>query len=215
MNIPVLYEDQWLLVVDKPAGLLSVPAPGVAGRSLSGILQEDAVEKQLPYRILLCHRLDRETSGVLICAKGRAVQEVMMALFKARAVYKTYLAFAHGVIGRRQGRIAGPIEGKPAATCFRVLEQRAAFSIVEVSPETGRTNQIRLHFKSIGHPLVGETRFAFRKDFALKAKRVCLHAQTVSFRHPQTGAQVRVTAPLAADMAAFLEKHSGQGSKHP
>ncbi|HRZ15025.1 MAG TPA: RluA family pseudouridine synthase [Candidatus Omnitrophota bacterium] len=207
MNIPVLYEDQWLLIVDKPAGLLTIPAPGNKGRSLAGILDEFAVESKLSHRFHLCHRLDRETSGAVIFAKGKAMQQAMMALFKARQVRKTYLAFAHGNIPRNEGRIEGRIEGMTAATGFRVLERRAKFSIVEVHPETGRTNQIRIHFKSIGHPLVGETRFAFRKDFALKAKRVCLHAQAVEFTHPQTARLLRAEAPLPQDLAAFLEKN--------
>ena len=103
--------------------------------------------------------------------------------------------------------INNPIDGQAASTGYKVLERRKDFSIVELSPETGRTNQIRIHFKSIGHPLVGETKFAFRRDFALRAKRVCLHAKYIEFKHPWTGEIVKVESFLARDMQKFLEDH--------
>jgi 23S rRNA pseudouridine1911/1915/1917 synthase len=110
-------------------------------------------------------------------------------------------------LDQRDGQIRFPLEGAPALTHYRTLERRSGYSIVDCMPVTGRTNQIRIHFKRIGHPLVGEDKFAFRKDFALKAKRVCLHARSIAFVHPVTRASVTVEAPLAGDMAAFLEKH--------
>jgi 23S rRNA pseudouridine1911/1915/1917 synthase len=207
MNIPIVYEDEWLLVLDKPAGLLVIPTPKREARTLTSILNDDAGQKGVSHRFHPCHRLDRETSGLIVYAKGKAVQEKMMDLFKARQVHKRYVAFVHGHPAHPQGTIRQPIEGQAAITEYEVVEKRKDFVIVEVRPLTGRTNQIRIHFKHIGHPVVGDTKYAFRRDFALKAKRLCLHAQELAFRHPVTRAQVSLQAPLPADLSMFLEKH--------
>ncbi len=206
MNIPIIFEDDWLLIVDKPAGLLSVPLTKES-RNLTGVLNEDLRERGLKYRLYPCHRLDRETSGLLIYAKSRQLQEQMADIFRDRLVSKKYTAFVHGKLGASTGEIKAPLEGKSALTKYRVLEERNNYSVVEVSPATGRTNQIRLHFKYIGHPLVGEDRFVFRKDFALRAKRVCLHAGYLEFKHPQTQKTMIFRAPLPADMQKFIDTH--------
>jgi len=206
-NIPVLFEDEWLMIVDKPPGLLTVPAPGRGSRTLAGVLNEDLKNSGVNYRAHPCHRLDKETSGLIMFAKGRSAQDTLMLLFKNRKISKVYTAFVQGNIETDKGEINKPIEGQPACTKFKVLERRRDFTIVEISPETGRTNQIRIHFKNIGHPLVGESKFAFRKDFALRAKRVCLHAKYIEFKHPWTGNIVSVKSFLARDMQKFLEDH--------
>lgn len=207
MNIPVVYEDDWLLVVDKPAGLLSVPTPKNEARTLTSILNQDAQERDLKYRLHPCHRLDRQTSGLMIYAKGKSTQKKMMDAFRGRLVVKKYVAFVHGKLPHSTGEISSAIEGKSALTKYKVLEEKGNYSIVEVMPLTGRTNQIRIHFKNIQHPLVGEDKFVFRRDFALRAKRVCLHAKYLEFSHPQTGKTLIVQSPLAADMRKFLEEH--------
>ncbi len=208
MNIPVIYEDDWLLVVDKPAGLLVVPTPRNESRTLSSILDEEYKNRGFTYNLYPCHRIDRETSGLVIYAKGKSIQQKMMELFRQKKIKKTYVAFVQGNISRMQGEIAKPIEGAPSVTKYRALENRKDFSILELNPLTGRTNQIRLHLKSIGHPIVGETRFAFRKDFALKAKRMCLHAKSLEFIHPKTNRPLLITSELAGDLKEFLHKHS-------
>lgn len=207
MNIPVVYEDDWLLVVNKPAGLLSVPTPKNESRTLTSILNLDAQEKGRKYRLHPCHRLDRETSGLMIYAKGRGIQKKMMDAFRARLVAKKYIAFAHGRLPHPAGEISSAVEGKNAATKYKVVEAKSNYSVVEVIPLTGRTNQIRIHFKNIQHPLVGEDKFAFRKDFALRFKRVCLEAKELNFRHPVTGKDIRITIDLAQDLNDFLETH--------
>jgi 23S rRNA pseudouridine1911/1915/1917 synthase len=207
MNIPVAYEDDWLVIVDKPAGLLTIPAPGENPRSLSGILNKDLEERGLSYRLHPCHRLDRETSGLIIYAKGKSVQKKMMDLFKERRIKKTYVAFVQGIIKEDNGQINRPVERTGALTRFRVLRRRGDFTVLEVNPQTGRKNQIRIHFKAIGHPLVGETRFAFRKDYKLRAKRLCLHAQGLEFTHPITGKIIRQESPLPGDLEKFLQLH--------
>jgi len=207
MNIPVVYEDDWLLVLDKPAGLLTIPSPKNEPRTLISILNDDLEERGLPYRLHLCHRLDRETSGLIVCAKGKSVQKKMMGLFRDRKVSKRYIAFVQGDIPRAQGSIKNPIQGLSAATEYKVIEKRKDFAIVEARPLTGRTNQIRIHFKQIGHPILGDTKCAFRRDFTVKAKRLCLHAQGLEFDHPVTNARIGLEAALPKELAVFLETH--------
>jgi RluA family pseudouridine synthase len=208
MNIPVLYEDEWLVVLDKPSGLLVIPTPKKEKRTLTSILNEDLKAKDLPFRLHPCHRLDRETSGAIIYAKGKSVQQKMMGLFHGQKVKKRYIAFLQGKPVEAEGEIKYRIEGKLAVTYYRVIEQRKDFSVVEAEPLTGRTNQIRIHFKHIGHPVLGERKYAFRRDFKIKAKRLCLHAKSLNFTHPLTGKPVYLDVPLAADMERFLEEHA-------
>ena len=219
MNIPIVYEDDWLLIVNKPAGLLIIPAPYKAvkdfsegapknaQRTLTSILNEDLQQKGAAFHLHPCHRLDRETSGLIIYAKGKSCQKKMMEEFRLKQINKSYIAFVQGSLPADEGQIRNHIEGKSAVTRYRVIEKRKDFSIVEVEPLTGRTNQIRIHFKSIGHPLVGETKFAFRKDYALRAKRACLHARALSFKHPVTGKSAHVESELAEDLKKFLIEH--------
>ena len=111
------------------------------------------------------------------------------------------------MLPKDESSIHYPIEGRSAATKYKVIEKRNDFSVVEIMPLTGRTNQIRIHFKQIGHPLVGETKFAFRRDFKLKAKRLCLHAKMLEFIHPVTRKVISLLTPLPPDMEDFLKKH--------
>jgi 23S rRNA pseudouridine1911/1915/1917 synthase len=213
-NIPVFFEDEWLAVFNKPPGLLTVPAPGNTSRSLTQILNEDLERQGVSFRLHPCHRLDKETSGLILYAKGKSAQDKLMQLFKGRKISKTYIAFVHGRVEQDKGLITRPIEGQAASTRFEVLERCRDFSVVELSPETGRTNQIRIHFKAIGHPLVGESKFTFRRDFALRSKRVCLHATHLEFLHPWTNKVIAIESPLARDMQKFLEDHRDP-SNHP
>ncbi len=207
MNIPVVYEDDWLLVVNKPAGLLSVPTPKKETRTLTSILNQDAQERGLKYKLHPCHRLDRQTSGLMIYAKGKSIQKKMMDAFRQRQVAKKYIAFVHGKLSHPSGEISSPIEGKSALTKYKLLKEKSNYSVVEVSPLTGRTNQIRIHFKNIQHPLVGEDKFIFRKDFALRSKRICLEAGELNFKHPVTGKELKIAIDLGQDLKGFLGSH--------
>lgn len=197
MNIPIIYEDEWLLVADKPSGLLTVPTPKNEQRTLTSILN-----------LLPCHRLDRETSGLIIYAKTRAVQQKMMEGFRQRKVKKTYVAFVRGAPYKDQGEIKNRIEGLNALTRYKVIAKRKEFAIVEINPLSGRTNQIRIHFKQIGHPILGEDKFAFRRDFKVKAKRLCLHATKIEFAHPVTGKLLQLNSDLPKDFKNFLDKYN-------
>jgi len=207
MNIPVVFEDDWLLVVDKPAGLLTVPTPKNETRTLTGILNQDAQEKKLNYRFYPCHRLDRDTCGLLIYAKSKSIEKKLTDAFRGRLVHKKYIAFVHGKLPKSTGMISSVIEGKNALTKYRVMQNKSNYSVVEVVPVTGRTNQIRIHFKNIHHPLVGEDKFAFRKDFALRFKRICLEAKELNFKHPVTGKDLTISIDLAQDLKDFLASH--------
>ncbi|MFC1674921.1 RluA family pseudouridine synthase [Candidatus Omnitrophota bacterium] len=206
-NIPVAFEDRWLAVVDKPPGLLTIPAPDDKSRTLTGILNAYVKQAGLAYNFHPCHRLDRETSGLIIYAKGKSLQKKVMDLFRERQVKKTYLAFVQKNLRHPRGSIKRPVNGKNAITDYRVIEKANDFDVVEVSCLSGRKNQIRIHFKGIGHPLVGESRFAFRRDFRLKAKRTCLHAKVLEFPHPVTGEHLKIDSKLPSDMESFLKKN--------
>ena len=204
MNLPIVYEDDWLLVVNKPSGLLTIPAPDKQRRTLLKILNDTLKDRGLSYRLHPCHRLDRETSGLIIFAKGKSTQKRMMLEFKKKKVCKTYLAFAYGRIIKNQGWIRNPVRGRSALTRYQVLKRLKGFSVVKIRPLTGRKNQIRLHFKQIGHPVVGEDRFAFRRDFRIKAKRLCLHAQGLDFWHPVTKKPIHLEAELPEYLNSFI-----------
>ncbi|MDD5108436.1 MAG: RluA family pseudouridine synthase [Candidatus Omnitrophica bacterium] len=208
MNIPIVFEDDWLLVVDKPAGLLSVPTPKNESRTLTSILNQDAQERKLGVNLYPCHRLDRETSGLVIYAKTKTIEQKMADAFRDRKVSKKYIAFVHGKLSHPQGSISSAIEGKSALTKYKVMQEKSNYSVVEVVPATGRTNQIRIHFKNIAHPLVGEDKFAFRKDFNLRFKRLCLHAQELEFLHPVTQKSLSLRLELPLDLKKFLEEHA-------
>ncbi len=208
MSIPIVYEDDWLLIVDKPAGLLVIPTPKNESRTLTSILNENVKVEGFPYRLHPCHRLDRETSGLIIYAKGKSIQKKMMDVFRHKGVKKKYIAFVQGILPKNQGEIKNTIEGLNASTKYKVIQRRRDFTVIEVMPLTGRTNQIRIHFKNIGHPLVGESKFAFRKDFKLKAKRICLHSKSLRFIQPITREVIYVDSKLAKDLEEFLQAHT-------
>ncbi|MBU3958547.1 MAG: RNA pseudouridine synthase [Candidatus Omnitrophica bacterium] len=206
-NIPVLYEDDCLLIVDKPPGLLTIPAPGNKQPTLTDILNRGVKNGGVSYRLHPCHRLDKDTSGLIVYAKGKSIQKRMMELFKGKKIKKIYVAFVQGRLSQDKGQISYPIQGQSALTEYRIIETRKDFSVLEVMPLTGRKNQIRIHFNTIGHPVVGEKKFAFRRDYQLRANRLCLHAKALEFTHPAVKKTVSVISELSTGMKNFLEKH--------
>ena len=216
--IPVLYEDESYIVFDKPAGVLVIPAPGEKKQTLVDIVNRQYAPAQ-EWKLHPCHRLDRETSGAIIFAKGKGQQQAMMALFHRQAVSKKYIAFVHGNPRQRQGELRSAIRdldqvkfqrgapAKPSVTRYKVIEERKSFSIVEVTPVTGRTNQIRIQFAEIGHPLVGERKYARGKDYPLRFRRVALHAHALGWEHPVSHKRINVTAKLHQDMEEFIARN--------
>ncbi|MBI5024945.1 MAG: RluA family pseudouridine synthase [Candidatus Omnitrophica bacterium] len=216
--IPVLYEDESYIVFDKPAGVLVIPAPGEKKQTLVDIVNRQYAPAQ-GWKLHPCHRLDRETSGAIIFAKGKGHQQAMMALFHRQAVSKRYIAFVHGKLPHHQGELRSAIRdldqvkfrrgasAKPSVTRYKVIEERKSFSIVEVTPVTGRTNQIRIQFAQIGHPLVGERKYARGKDYQLQFRRVALHAHALGWEHPVSHKRINVTAELHQDMEGFIARN--------
>lgn len=210
----IIYEDDWLIVVDKPSGMLVIPTPKKEKNTLTDLLNQDLDAGGIGPNAHPCHRLDRETSGLIIYAKGKNAQRLMMEEFKKRSVKKTYIAFVHGRVKKNFDIINKAVYDRsgnrhvPAATKYKVLERRRNFTILEVEPVTGRTNQIRIHLKGIGHPLVGESVYAFRKDFELKFKRAALHAKEIEFIHPIIKEKLKFSSRLPCDMENFASLRS-------
>lgn len=203
----IVFEDNALIVINKRADLLVVPTPKKERHTLTNLLNEELRRRNPSIKAYPCHRLDRDTSGLIIYAKSRLVQEKFMQEFKMGSVKKTYIAFVQGRLSREQGTIGYPIEGKRAITQYKVLERnKRGFTVVEVRTLTGRTNQIRIHFKMIGHPLLGERKFAFGKDYRLKFRRIALHASSISFTHPVTEKFLTFSSRLPKDMEDFILK---------
>ena len=216
-NIRIVYEDQNILIVNKPSGRLVVPARPDDKSDLTSILNLTFQAGGLNIKAHPCHRLDRETSGLVIFAKGKKIQKIMMQQFHERQVKKAYIAFIQGYLKEKSGMLKSYIEKpwpyprrrgreKLAMTKFKVLKEANGFSVVELEPLTGRTNQIRLQFKDLGHPLLGERRFSFARDWPIKFRRTALHAWRVEFLHPVTAEKLSLVAPLSQDMKDFLVK---------
>jgi len=203
-KIQILYEDEYLLIVNKPPHILVQPPP--LKTTLTDIINREYKKGSQP-DFLPCHRLDKETSGAIIYAKTKECASRIMQMFKQRKIKKTYIGFVQGVLSPPRGRISFSLYGKKASTSYKVLKQYKDFCIVEIKPLTGRKNQIRLHFKRMGHPLVGESKFSFRRDFPLKFKRVCLHAWKLEFNHPFLRKMIKIQVGLWPDLRNFLKKY--------
>ncbi len=222
--LDVVYEDDDLLIVDKPAGLVVHPAAGHP----SGTLVNALLARGTAYggiagvrRPGIVHRLDRDTSGLLMVAKTDLAQQSLMAQLKARRVRKTYLALVRGAVSAAVGRIEAPLgrdprnrlrmavlpDGRPAVTGYRVRERLGGWTLLELDLVTGRTHQIRVHLAAIGHPVAGDpvygTGLSRRGPEGLD--RLFLHAWRLELVSPSDGHLVRAEAPLAADLEAVLE----------
>jgi 23S rRNA pseudouridine1911/1915/1917 synthase len=230
--LAIVHEDDWLLVVDKPAGLVVHPGHGqLAGTLVNALLGRGTPlsPRGAPDRPGIVHRLDRETSGLLVVAKDEATHAALSEAFARREVRKRYEALvwghpdpAEGSIDRRLGRSrVNPVKmavggrgSREALTRYRTRERLPGVSLLTLHPETGRTHQLRVHLQSIHHPIVGDRRYGGRMwqgvQDPLKRKalrdfdRLALHASSLAFRHPATGREVAFAAPLPAEFEALL-----------
>jgi 23S rRNA pseudouridine1911/1915/1917 synthase len=216
--LAIVYEDDDLLVIDKPAGMVVHPAPGHAGGTVANAVLAHAPDVHVNGSIRpgIVHRLDKDTSGLLVIAKRERAHEALAAQFKRRETEKVYLALLDGVVGPDSGTIDAPIardprnrqrmavlrEGRPAVSHFAVRERFATHTLAEVRIETGRTHQIRVHCAFIGHPVTGDPVYG-RPAPALGLRRQFLHAARLGFRLP-SGPWREFTSPLPADLAAVL-----------
>jgi 23S rRNA pseudouridine1911/1915/1917 synthase len=200
----IVFEDDCLLVADKASGLLVIPTPKGEKNTLTDLLnfylQAKTSESDFP-RAHPCHRIDRDTSGLVLYAKGKTMQQKVMSQFHRKEVRKKYLAFIQGRPKKQTGFIDYKLEGGEAGTKYQVIKYYpAGYSLVEIEPVTGRTNQIRIHFKMIGYPVVGERKFAFAKDYPVKARRLMLHSSSISLAHPVTNQPISFSSQLPEDM---------------
>jgi len=222
LTVPLLHSDPDVLVVNKPAGLVVHPAAGRPDRTLVNQLISrfpDLLNVGDPLRPGIVHRLDKDTSGVMVVAHSPAAHAHLVAQFAARAVAKTYLTLVEGSPAVERGVIDAPVgrhpkrrtamsvvrDGKPAITHFAVLESLGRYTLLQVTPDTGRTHQIRVHLAAAGFPIVGDPQYG-RKTALPGLERTFLHAHTLGFAHPTTRERARFRAPLALDLVAVLQQ---------
>lgn len=222
----IAYQDHHLLVVDKPAGVVVHPAPGNRSETLAQALQGMAAGGADPWRAGIIHRLDRDTSGLLVVAKSEDVHRALRALLAARRLNREYLTLVEGRVEARSGTIDAPIgrdrrdrlmvsidtdAPRAARTHFRLERVLPATSLLRVQLETGRTHQIRVHMASIGHPVVGDRQYGGRQSYGLP--RQFLHATRLHFPHPVTGEELDVQSPLPDDLKAALTKAEDESAR--
>ncbi len=224
-GIPVAYEDDDILVIDKPVGVAAHASPGWTGATVVGALAASGVTLASAgpaERQGIVHRLDVGTSGLMVVAKSDRAYTALKRAFKAREVHKIYHALVQGHLDPTNGTIDAPIGrhptsdykfavtsgGKPSITHYSVLEMMPAASLTEVELETGRTHQIRVHMAAMRHPLVGDLAYGADPTLAERAglERQWLHAVRLSFVHPVTGAEVSFESSYPGDLASALEK---------
>lgn len=228
--LDILYEDDAVLVLNKPAGLVVHPAPGHwTGTLVNALLHHFETSggtvstiggKERPG---LVHRLDKETSGIMVIAKTDQAHRALAAQFKQHTITRMYEAFVWGVLRKSRGRVelaigrdtkerkkfsARTTRPKPSVTEYAVVERFGRIaSRVELHPKTGRTHQLRVHMAALGHPLLGDPTYGGRKVKVLDTldvPRVMLHAKTLGFAHPVTGKPMAFSSPLPTDMASVL-----------
>jgi 23S rRNA pseudouridine1911/1915/1917 synthase len=220
VDLVVVYEDDALAVIDKPAGLVVHPAPG----HLSGTLADGLKQRGTTWSLLggaeragIVHRLDRDTSGLLVVAKTEAAHRGLARQLSDRTLGRTYWALVHGGFREESGTIDAPIGrhprdrrrmaiiegGREAVTDFRVLERLNGATVLELSLRTGRTHQIRVHLASIGHPIIGDTVYG-RPDAQLR--RPALHAMRLRLVHPEDGTERTFDSPLPPELVAARDR---------
>ena len=231
LPLSIVFEDEFLLVVDKPAGLVVHPGAGhYQGTLVNALLYHfERVSRGGTIRPGIVHRLDKDTSGLLVVAKTDRAHDHLARQFKERLVEKVYLCLVHGLVASDRGEIDLPVGrhitrrtrmstrsrvGRVALTGYRVIRRFPQFSYLEVKPHTGRTHQIRVHLEQIGHPVVGDpVYYANRKPYQVDSpagrligqlNRQFLHASILKFAHPVTGATQSFESPLAGELAAIL-----------
>nr|WP_060596203.1 RluA family pseudouridine synthase [Bacillus pumilus] len=221
MDLDIYYEDADVLVVNKPRGMVVHPAPGhVSGTLVNGLMAHctDLSGINGVMRPGIVHRIDKDTSGLLMVAKNDMAHESLVNQLVAKTVTRKYTAVVHGIIQHDTGTIDAPIgrdkkdrqsmtvtkeSAKQAVTHFDVIERFQDFTVVECRLETGRTHQIRVHMKYIGYPLAGDPKYGPRKTVDFNGQ--LLHAGVLGFDHPRTGEYIEFTAPIPADMQAFID----------
>jgi 23S rRNA pseudouridine1911/1915/1917 synthase len=221
----IAYEDEHLLVVDKPAGVVVHPARGHSAGTLVQALEGRVAGGDDPRRPGIVHRLDRDTSGLMVVARDEATHAALKELLRRRDITREYLALVAGRPGARAGTIDAPIgrdrrvrtristdtdEPREAITHFETEAAYEGYTLLRVRLETGRTHQIRAHLLAIGHPVAGDPEYGHAGVLGLP--RQFLHAERLEFRHPSTGAAIAVRSPLPADLQRALVGIAGRST---
>jgi len=217
----VAFEDEHLIIVDKPAGVVVHPARGHRTGTLAQALAGRGAGGDEPWRAGIVHRLDRDTSGLLVVAKNDEVHRALKALLAARGLHREYLALVDGRPEARTGTIDAPIgrhrrdrvlmsidtaDPREARTHFEIERAMPKATLLRLVLDTGRTHQIRVHMAAIGHPVCGDRQYGGPIDYGLE--RQFLHAARLAFEHPVTGEPIDVRSPLPEDLAGALERAS-------
>ena len=220
--LDILFEDKDIIVVNKARGMVVHPASGVySGTLVNALLHhcQDLSGINGEIRPGIVHRLDKDTSGVMVCAKNDTAHLDLAEQIRTKVAHRTYWAIVHGNIKEEAGIIKGDIgrhptdrkkmaivreNGKPAVTHFKVLERFGEYTLVECKLETGRTHQIRVHMNSIGHPLVNDPKYGPKKSSPFAIQGQALHSLQLTLTHPVTKEEMTFTAPLPADMEKIL-----------
>ncbi|CAN5657482.1 RluA family pseudouridine synthase [soil metagenome] len=214
--VPVVFEDEYLLVVDKPAGLVVHPGAGnPTGTLVNALLERGIAGGEDPVRPGVAHRLDRDTSGLMMLAKGEPAYTRLVEMLSRRAVRRIYRTVVEGNKLPPSGTVDAPVGrdpenptlmaagvGKPAVTHFEKLRETGEYTMLRVRLETGRTHQIRVHLSAIGHPVYADPLYGE----AIEDSRLWLHAEKLAFEHPVTGAAVEFTAPVPEDLREAAAK---------
>ena len=234
-NIPldIVFEDEFLAVINKKSGMVVHPGAGVSSGTLANAIAHhfklQISDSKFENRIGIVHRLDKDTSGLIVVAKNNEVHEKLSEQFRERKVFKSYVALVHGEVGENQGQINEPIarekhnrtkmsvraHGRNALSLWKVKKRFEKFTLLAVEIKTGRTHQIRVHFAHINHPIVGDETYNSGRDktvFDLTIRkaiqdlnRFFLHAEKLSFTHPITEKRLNFSAPLPDELTDFLE----------
>ncbi|GAA4715794.1 RluA family pseudouridine synthase [Brevibacillus fulvus] len=222
MELDIVFEDSDVVVVNKPRGLVVHPAPGhYSGTLVNGLLAhcKDLSGINGVLRPGIVHRIDKDTSGLLMIAKNDKAHVSLAEQLKEHSVTRKYIALVHGVIPHEMGTIDAPIgrdpknrqqmavvfeNSKPAVTHFVVLDRFKEFTLVELKLETGRTHQIRVHMKYIGYPLAGDPKYGPKNTLELDGQ--ALHAKTLGFTHPRTGERLEFEAELPQELQTVIKR---------
>jgi 23S rRNA pseudouridine1911/1915/1917 synthase len=227
----IVFEDESLIVVNKPAGLVVHPAAGIHSGTLANALAyhfQKLSTRAGKIRPGIVHRLDKDTSGLMVVAKNESTHESLADQFRAREVFKSYVTLVHGVVKQRSGRIEQPIArdprtrirmavvpaGRGALSLYKVRRSFKSFTLLDVELKTGRTHQIRVHLSWLKHPVVGDEVYGGGRDKTVqdvrlraairKLQRQFLHAERLGFRHPTSGESLQFVAPLPDELTHLL-----------
>lgn len=221
-ELQIVYIDRDLLVINKPAGLLTLP-----DGYQQGLLHVRALVEADAGRVWIVHRLDKDTSGVLLLARSAEAHREISRQFAAQQVTKIYHALVTGSpgweqkqidaplranVGRRKRTIVDPVNGKPAVTSLRVLARFPHVTLLEARPHSGRTHQIRAHLYASGYPILADPLYGERPSGSLLMPRLSLHARTLSLLHPASLQPIKFSAPYPDDFAQALQRLSGLNS---